>query len=351
MGIFAPAKSFRYPREWAFMGAVEEPKEGPIGLQLAIGIGIGVVLAAAVAGALTLARGRAAKDGAAASASASSAAGAPGATAKADGPTISLEPEAVTAIEITRAKEPTIKLERKDGAWRIVAPIEAPADADGVNGLLSGVKAWRLGAAVPPAEADKVFAEERVHLTLRKGDQSLEVSIGGENPVSPKLRVPGQPGTWEVASFPKALLTKDLVDYRDHALVRVDPAAVDHILIDNQHGSFELDKTPQGWKGARAASVATFDPARADELLVAIKSLDALGFGEEGADTGLDKPTIFGGQIKIFKKGSTDPITISFGKAAKGGRYVSVSERPGVFVASSWVADWAMADASKLSHK
>lgn len=335
------------------MAFVEEPKEGPVGLQLIIGVGIGVVLAAIVATSLTLARGHSGKAAPAASASVAAGVGSAKGPAGAEGPSITIaDPDAVTAIEITRAKEATIKLERKDGRFRMTAPVDSWADADGVAALLAATKTWALGASVPAAEADKAFAEERVHVVFRRGDAApLEVSIGGESAVSPKLRIVGQSGTWDIVSFPKALLSKDQVDWRDHAVVRIDPDTVDRILIENPHGTFELTKTPQGFRGGRSAATADFDPARANELLVAIKSLDALGFAEAGADTGLDKPTLFGGQIKVFKKGSTEPVVLSFGKAGKGGRFASVSGSNDVFIVSGWVADWAMADATKFAKK
>ncbi len=330
------------------------PRETGFGLQLFAGVGIGIVLAAAVATALTIARGKASarNDRAdAAAASASSLGGKETTAAKLGGvPRIAIDnTDAVTTIEITRAKEAPIKLQRKESAWRIVAPIETRADNESVKTFLAATKTWGLGALVPSGEADRAFGEVRVHVVIeRTGDAPIDVSIGGENPVSPKLRVTGHKDTFEPMAFPKGFLNKDLADWRDHAVLRIDASAIERIVIENPHGTFELTKSADTWKASRSAASSDFDPRRVDNLVNAMKSLDALGFAEPDADTGLDKATFFGGQMRFFLKGSKDPIELSVGKAAKGGRYASAAGIHDVFVVSGWVAEWATSDSKKL---
>ena len=332
-----------------------EPREKGFGLQLVAGVGVGIVLAAAVATALTIARGRAParQDGPDAATSTSMAGAGQASPSKIGGaPRIGIEnADAVTVIEITRAKEATIKMERKDSSWRIVAPIDTRADQEGVKSLLAAAKSWGLGATIPAAEADQAFAEERLHMVIqRSGAPPIDLSIGGQNPVSLKVRLAGQKETFEPMAFPKGLMSKDLADWRDHAVLRLDPAGVERILIENPHGTFELTKTPEGWRASRSAASSDFDPTRVDALMSAMKSLDALGFAEPDPDTGLDKPTFFGGQMRFFVNGVKEPTELSVGKAAKGGRYAIATGSPDVFIVSGWVAEWATCDTKKFAH-
>jgi hypothetical protein len=123
---------------------------------------------------------------------------------------ISLDPWKVTRLRIERSDE-TVLLEKPDSGWRLLQPVEAPADGPAVTDLLSAVDRLRAAsfASEEPAAADLErfgLDPERVRLVLlQEGwDDEKSVLFGDEAEGGryariigrdPVLRVPGD--IWE----------------------------------------------------------------------------------------------------------------------------------------------------------
>jgi uncharacterized membrane protein YeaQ/YmgE (transglycosylase-associated protein family) len=93
-----------------------------------------------------------------------------------------LTPDAVHQIELKRDAGPLIRLERRDGDWWMLAPTEAPADADAVDRLL-GIVGARVGRILPAdAAALGRLGLEPPRIRLRLNGLTLQ--IGDTDPVS-----------------------------------------------------------------------------------------------------------------------------------------------------------------------
>jgi hypothetical protein len=64
-----------------------------------------------------------------------------------------VDPKSVQTIEIERAREPLVQLERRDGEWRLRAPLAARADSFAVESLLRVLRA-PIDSRITPADAD-----------------------------------------------------------------------------------------------------------------------------------------------------------------------------------------------------
>jgi hypothetical protein len=93
-----------------------------------------------------------------------------------------------------------------------------------------------------------------------------------------------------------------------------------------------------------------FDGKKVEDMLRALKSLNAIDFADDGADTGTESvPT--GGIVRIKMKDGTTYV-ILLGKKQKGSnRFVKKPDDPTVWVVSSWAADWITAEPSKFEKK
>jgi Domain of unknown function (DUF4340) len=83
---------------------------------------------------------------------------------------------AVQKIEITRPQHPAVQLERRDGNWRLTAPIAARADSLAVNSLLRALQApVALKGGITSTGADLArYGLEPPKLTLRFDAATIE---------------------------------------------------------------------------------------------------------------------------------------------------------------------------------
>lgn len=90
--------------------------------------------------------------------------------------------DTVEQIEIERPHETNVRLERRDGGWRLVAPIEARADAFAADSLLRLLKAPIEGTVEPPADAKLArYGLEQPKLRVRF--DTAEIDFGERHPL------------------------------------------------------------------------------------------------------------------------------------------------------------------------
>jgi hypothetical protein len=140
---------------------------------------------------------------------------------------------AADGFTVTRPGQPPVTLALKDGAWRVVAPIAAPADADAVEAV-TGTFAQPLASdqAVPmPAEERGQYGlgGEGVVVALRRGDAELvrfrlgKVVDGRRTYVE----VAGREGVaWRVRANLLRVFDRGVDEWRDRQLFHVDDDAL-----------------------------------------------------------------------------------------------------------------------------
>ena len=94
----------------------------------------------------------------------------------------SLAPEAITRLELHRAGEPVIRLQRGDDGWQMLAPFAVAADPDAIDKLLPVVDA-QVSRTLPAAGLDlgELGLEPAPLRLLLDG---LELGFGGTEPVA-----------------------------------------------------------------------------------------------------------------------------------------------------------------------
>jgi hypothetical protein len=210
---------------------------------------------------------------------------------------LALDPARVVAIAID-AKGGTVKLARAPGqAWRVVAPVEAPADGFAVQSLLdaaAGLK--RLSRAAEPGAPVAPFGLEppRARLTFSlEGGGEESVALGTDNPFDASVYVrAGQGGVDRVSGAARWSLEKDLLDLRDKRLLPLEEGAVTRLEVNGRKLSYVLARDGGGWRLA-APRVEPADAATVSRILGALRDLRATRFVDApGPDRehGLDRP-------------------------------------------------------------
>jgi hypothetical protein len=226
------------------------------------------------------------------------------------------DPQAVTSF--TRQQgEAVLELAKKDDAWRLVRPLDLPADEKKVPELmklLSELKAQRIAAYQP--KDPKVFGLEKPEATLTiklAGDAKPAehvLLIGAEVKGKPGQRYAQMKGSPMVAELARATVDRLLAGplaYRDHLLARLPDA--DTIKLEMGDRKLTLSKPEGTWKLTQPlATDAEHDALesllnglarlRADELVAEKPTAEQL------KSFGLDKPAarwqfLSGDEVKL----------------------------------------------------
>lgn len=230
----------------------------------------------------------------------------------------------VSRIEI-RAKDAKIVMEKKDGKWKLLEPVQDSGDTQSILSLLASVEgekvketvvegpdvAWTPYGLDQPVTAFKVTSNDGQTRELQIGsikayDGSLYGRLGDEK------RVVLVSSNWDVQ------LSKPVREFRDKHLFRQDPApAFDSIEIQvnetDQKSNVHLKKVD----GKKWELVGAKDPYPVSEEAVnayidQVKSLRAVDFGEEKdgkgvlSKSGLAQP----GLIVRLQEGEKNPFEI-----------------------------------------
>jgi len=149
-----------------------------------------------------------------------------------------------------------ILLTRKDDAWRLERPADAPADAATVRTLLSGLRTMR--AVDFPSDSASDLASYGLNsprltivLRLAKGNEQKTVLLG--NTTDKKevyLKLADAPTVYTVSDWVFGDLNKNAKDFRDKTVLHFDSSAVQELQIKRSDGSLvTLKQAPdQKWQ-------------------------------------------------------------------------------------------------------
>lgn len=162
----------------------------------------------------------------------------------------SLDPEAVTRLEVS-AKGETTALEKKEGRWWIVSPLSARADDDAVRRMLSDLERARHLRVVQEEGEMRQFGLEppSVRVEAKTADgTSAHVSLGLRNTFDSTYYASNRPGRVVAAS--SALLyalEKTTFDLRDKKLVPWELSEVERFAVEKAT-RLEVARADGGWK-------------------------------------------------------------------------------------------------------
>ena len=254
---------------------------------------------------------------------------------------LKFNPEMVSNIQLTSrvsfqptADNPkTLHCEKRDGTWRITHPIEAKADPQEIEHILSELRLLQVStfeadqtAAKTPAQLEKTgLKTPRIQIELTDGNNTYALDIGSEVP--PGNGTPGhvyvksvhQHAIYTVSDAIYRLLNTSVFDLRDKRIIdfqRTDTIRI-AISIRTQQGqettvctktydnTWEL-QTPMGKMKADAKAV--------DNLIFGVDSLEAAAFVDAPAANlasyGLASPSI---EVAFTQRGQEKPAVLHIG--------------------------------------
>ncbi|NUN48509.1 MAG: DUF4340 domain-containing protein [Candidatus Brocadiae bacterium] len=241
----------------------------------------------------------------------------------------------VVSIELRRSGE-TVRVEKRDGIWRVSKPREMPANPQAVASILNAVhplnKAARLpdGVATPP---------DAVH---GLGTPALEAILGGVDGKSARIRF-GLPlgsdkgekvyvragDSDEVLVLDAYTLRQFDVTFakvRDLGLVRFSPADIVSVTAARDGKTAVLARRGGVWAlGGFVEDLA--DPVLVDEWAGRASGVEGLQWEARGAvEYGFDAPFL---KVDLALKSRSVTLTVGAPTRTEGWRWVESSEYPG----------------------
>jgi len=198
-----------------------------------------------------------------------------------------LKAEQVDWIELTTADGKPARLERREGAWRVVQPVEAPADASQVDGIASSLAGLSSEAVVEGAQSPEVYGLGDSAKVVKFGAAGAEhaLRVGKKTPVGSNSYVSTGDGKVYTVDHP-------LDDLRERRPLRFDRESIERIEVSWQGGGATLAKKDGAWR-----LVAPLDASADDEVVETLLSdllfLRGSGFVDvppPDAEVGLDAP-------------------------------------------------------------
>ena len=233
----------------------------------------------------------------------------------------------------------TITCEKRDSAWLVTHPIEANADVEEIERLLSELRSLQVSTfeadgadANVPAQLEKSGLDTpRIQVKLTGGDNTYALDIGSAVPSADGtqgrvyVKSIHQESIYTVSDDIYKLLNKSIFDLRDKRVIdfqRIDTIRIaifirskqdqeTTLCTKNYDNTWEL-QTPTGKIKADAQAV--------DDLLFGVDSLEAAAFVNDPSKSpvsyGLAPPSI---AVTFTQRGQEKPAVLHIGNAALDG--------------------------------
>ncbi|MGH9712154.1 MAG: DUF4340 domain-containing protein [Candidatus Acidiferrales bacterium] len=210
----------------------------------------------------------------------------------------------ITSIMLSRPAiggEPAIHLEKRDGAWKIVAPIQTDASEQVVKRIADGIATARVSQTEPGTpDRLKVYGLEtpamNIEFQTQNGSKhSLKLGDKDFTGVSVYAIVDGAK---DVALLPQSLLTTTVTTVeglRDHSVLEFSATDVASFELKNPAGELSLVKNKDGWKFRKPAN-GEADSHDVNSLLTSVASASFESIASETPQNlgkyGLTSPSI-----------------------------------------------------------
>ncbi len=167
----------------------------------------------------------------------------------------SFEADAVTSLTIEKTEGPPLHVQREGEDWKVISPLEAAADADAVDRLVTAVVDLEIGEVISEEPGDLVafgLAEPQlsVQVTLKDAASPVRVSLGGIAPDNSIVygQITGEARILALDMLFKTTLDKKPFDLRDRDVLHVASDDIQTIRIEGPEGGYAIARRgEQDW--------------------------------------------------------------------------------------------------------
>ena len=269
-------------------------------------------------------------------------------------PTLEIDEEAVTSLEVTRPNGEPVTLTKTDETWRVTAPLDAEADQTNVESALNRLGDLELARVVATKtenyERLQVDEANAVQVTVRAGDETLtKLAIGKYADGMTMIRVDDRTEVFGARGSLRYAFDRELKAWRNRKVVSEDASKVQAIRYESPKGTFEFQRDGEGWKAvAGEKELKQLDPKKVNGMVSTAARLVASDFADEDvseARAGLSEPN---SKVTIMVAEQEGPIVLELGDTTEKGNEVFLRREgnPTLYVVSEYLANRLRPDAS-----
>jgi len=230
--------------------------------------------------------------------------------------------ENVSRIHLRTGDEKILLARNKEGAWKIIKPIEADADSSTINSLLFDLKAARVEEFVKTSiKTPELFGLDSAKKVLTVGlgdDKSWTLELGNKSSDGGHYfgRRAGEALIFTISSDTTDKLFRSLHDLKNKKLLNFEKDAVQKISIDYPEKTFELQKANKDWNLTKPEKITKVKGFLANDIIWSLNGLEYESIVDPplgDKDSGLSHPTVsvtlwteknqkMGGKVIVGKK-------------------------------------------------
>lgn len=217
-------------------------------------------------------------------------------------PSIEVDKDAITSLEITRPNKDgteVVVLSKVDGEWHVTVPLDADADRNNIESALNRLATMSPSgvAATRPENYARLEVDDAqaVKVVVRSGDApSVELRIGKYSNGVTMVRIGDRTEVFTVKGSVRYPFDRDLKTWRNRRITEVQAQDVQEIAFASDNGSFRFNRQDGSWVPAeKQEPIKDFDPKKVEGLVSTAARLTASGFAPSevsSARAGMNEP-------------------------------------------------------------
>lgn len=275
-------------------------------------------------------------------------------------PLAAIKPVSVSRIQLERGGEEII-LERRAGAWKMLAPVQDEADSSLLDELVESLGKLTLGSPVSGEASSYVdfdlteASATRLRLYTRESAAPVFDAYFGKEALGEEtlyLRLPREKPVYLATGLDAYPLRRAAQDWRERDLVSIKADLLESLKVRAGKTSFEIRKSSAGWTATGAA----ISPEKLEPLVRYLCDARVSEFAPRpmpDKKAGLDPPLVL-----IEAQGISRAARWRLGKArpeAKGRKplyhYAKAEGREGLFLVSVYDAEAILRSLPKSARR
>jgi hypothetical protein len=250
-------------------------------------------------------------------------------------------------LEVTKGKTTTV-IKKEGDAYKIVKPIDYPADKDATKLAFEALTKMDFSNIVSDQKSrQKEFEvdDDGLRVVVKKGAQVLaDLRVGKTNNQATLIRQEGKNEVWSVSGLFKYQFDKDTSAWRDKTITSFEEKDAEKLEVTTKSGAKIVLHKPSPTDGGAApewqvvessVKVEPFDKSVATGVISQMATWKANDFADDAKPevTGLDSPALTA--TVTLKNGKQQTVLVG-GKKGDEDFYVKLADKPQVFLVKKY---------------
>lgn len=258
---------------------------------------------------------------------------------------VSVTADKIVALSVKPATGDETVLQKTDGTWRVVKPVEASADESEVSGIATNLASLEVQQVVEENPRDLKqygLAEPKVDVGFKTGSDKdfRHLLIGDKTATGSDLyaRLQNEKKVFLISAFLESTFNRSTFDLRDKTVLKFDRNKVDSVALASLDKSVQMAKSGEEWSLTRPIE-ARADYGTVEGLIGRLQTaqMKSLVTAEpkDLKEYGLDKP-----EVSATLGTGSARATLDIGKKSPDGTlYARDAARPMVFTIEASLLD------------